>query len=223
MSGWFSVLTLLSLPALGLFAQDKTAPKDFTATTLESIGVQQVKPQKDARTGFVVGGDNATALIAKLATLAGQPIAKLEKRMRPGADSRAGFLGKDESLLDVLVGDNRFVVDELGLSHQDLARHLHIIGGIAAKHGKDKPLDIRYHGQTFRVQAAFARGFQESPFDDDTKANCNVTVVNLGSSKKLVFSLLVPHMVERYGFYEGRGTPYRVDPRAVLEVLEFIK
>jgi hypothetical protein len=30
-------------------------------------------------------------------------------------------------------------------------------------------------------------------------------------------------MVERYGFYEGKGTSYRVDPRAVLEVFDFLK
>jgi hypothetical protein len=30
-------------------------------------------------------------------------------------------------------------------------------------------------------------------------------------------------MIERYGFYEGKGTRYRVEPRAVLEVLDFLK
>jgi hypothetical protein len=30
-------------------------------------------------------------------------------------------------------------------------------------------------------------------------------------------------MIERYGFYEGKGTPYRVEPGKVLEVLDFIK
>jgi hypothetical protein len=29
-------------------------------------------------------------------------------------------------------------------------------------------------------------------------------------------------MIRRYGFYEGKGTPYRVDPRKVLEVLDFL-
>jgi hypothetical protein len=29
-------------------------------------------------------------------------------------------------------------------------------------------------------------------------------------------------MVERYGFYEGKGTRFRVDPRAIVEVLDFL-
>ena len=34
---------------------------------------------------------------------------------------------------------------------------------------------------------------------------------------------LVPLMIERYGFYEGTGTPYRVDPQQILKVLDFLK
>jgi hypothetical protein len=29
-------------------------------------------------------------------------------------------------------------------------------------------------------------------------------------------------MVERYGYYEGKGTPYRVAPREALEVIDFL-
>ena len=85
-----------------------------------------MKPTKDAKTGFVVGGKNSTALILGLKEIAGLPIAKLEKSMRPGALSEKGFLGKDERLLDVLAEDNRFVVEKSGLTHQELARHLHL-------------------------------------------------------------------------------------------------
>ena len=46
---------------------------------------------------------------------------------------------------------------------------------------------------------------------------------NLDNGKHLKFSFLVPLMIERYGFYEGRGTPYRVDPRQIVEVLDFLK
>ena len=46
---------------------------------------------------------------------------------------------------------------------------------------------------------------------------------NVVTGKRITFSLLVPHMIERYGFYEGKGTPYRVDPAQALEVLDFLK
>ena len=46
---------------------------------------------------------------------------------------------------------------------------------------------------------------------------------NLDNGKMLGYALLVPHMIERYGFYEGKGTPYRVDPRIVVEVFDFLQ
>jgi hypothetical protein len=206
-----------------LAARTPAAPPDYTKADPEDLGIKPVKPATDPKTGFVVGGKNPTALILKLKEVAGRPVADLEKDMRPGAMSAKGFLGKDERLLDVLAGDNRYVVDRLGLTHQELARHLHLLGAVALKHSEEGSVEITYHGKKFRLAARLSRGYQDSPFKDGTKTNCNLTVVNMANGKKLGYSLLVPHMMERYGFYEGKGTPYRVEPKVVLEVLDFIK
>ena len=45
----------------------------------------------------------------------------------------------------------------------------------------------------------------------------------LSDGKELKYSLLVPHMIERYGFYEGKGTPYRVEPKAIIDFLDLKK
>jgi hypothetical protein len=200
--------------------------KDHTNIDPATVGVEAVKPRKDPKTGFVVGGKNATELIQKLTEINGRTIAELETDMRPGATSKvgstAGFLGKDERLLDVLTADNRYVVDELGLTHQALARHLFVLAGIGSKFGDG---EFRYHGRRFKVTGMdlASAGYQLSPFHDETRANKEATVHNLENGKKVRYSLLVPHMIERYGFYEGKGTKYRVDPKAIVEVLDFVK
>jgi hypothetical protein len=198
---------------------------DFSQTTLEELKVPIVVPDKDAKTGFIIGGKNDTALIKKLTEINGRKIAELEKEMRPGVSSTAGFLGKDESLLEVLATDNEFVVEKLGLTHQELAKHLHIVGAIAAKHAKtadNEGFTFRYHGRRYNVKYVAFRGVVHSPFHDGTKTNVEATVTNLSSGAKLPYSLLVPHMIERYGFYEGHGTRFRVDPRAVTMVFDFL-
>jgi lipoprotein NlpI len=184
--------------------------RDFTATPVE--------PKKDAATGFIVGGKNETALIRKLAAINGRAIAELEEDMRPGAASEAGFLGRDEALLEVLAKDNDFVLGR-GRTHQELASHLHVLGGIGGKHGSAA---FRYHGRRFKVEMMRWRGYQDSPFRDGAKTNADAKVTNLETDKKLQFSLLVPHMIERYGFYEGQGTRYRVEPAQILAVLDFL-
>jgi hypothetical protein len=174
---------------------------------------------------FVVGGKNSTASIRKLKKLNGRTIAELEADMRPdpehsaGHRSEKGFLGPTEGLLDVLAADNAYVVDELGLTHQELAKHLHAIKAL----GGFEPKEVVYHGRRFKVELDTFKGFQLSPFLDDTKTNEDAHVENLDNGKKINYSCLVPFMIERYGFYEGKGTPYRVEPRDVIEVFDFLK
>ncbi|MGH7139049.1 MAG: hypothetical protein ACREHD_25160 [Pirellulales bacterium] len=95
---------------------------------------------RDPITGFIVGGENTTALILGLTELNGRKIVDLQADMRPGASSTAGFLGANENLLEIMAADNRYVVDELGLSHQQLARDLHAmatIGQWQSKQGRE--------------------------------------------------------------------------------------
>jgi hypothetical protein len=202
-------------------------PKDYSDADL---GLKWVSEKKEA-SGFIVGGKNPTALIKTLKEINGRPIADLEKDMRPGAagevGSRAGFLGPTESLLAVMAADNAYVVDELGLTHQALARPLRVFGAIGHREWKEamdgKGHEFTYQGRRFRVMIVQFKGYQESPFMDDTRTDTDVTVENLDTKKSLKYSLLVPDLIERYGFYEGTGTQYRVAPKEALAVLDFIK
>jgi len=67
-----AVLTTIALPA-----QEGGSRKDFTDIKLEELGIKPVEPKKDAETGFIVGGKNATELIKGLAEINGKPIADL--------------------------------------------------------------------------------------------------------------------------------------------------
>ncbi len=223
-------MTFLVLPfGAALSAQTPPAgkgPLDVTAVIeIAELLPPAVEPREDEKTGFVVGGKNPTERLAKLTEINGLSIKQLEKDMRPKSLSAAGFLGAHEKLLEILAADNRYVVDELGLSHQQLARHLHVMGAIGnwqTAH-KQEGEAFLYHGKRFTVKVAHSRGKQPSPFGDGTTSGSNATVTNLDSGKKLQYGLLVPYMVERYGFYEGKGTPYRLEPSAVIELLDFLQ
>lgn len=190
--------------------------------TLEELGYSHFEPVKEA-SGFLIGGENSNETIAGLKELAGISIADLENQMRPGATgeegSDAGFLGPNESLLELLAADNEFVLEKLKTNHQNLARTLMLLGYYAKKMAYKNPVDVNFQGQNFRVKSKQWKGYQHSPFQDGTKTFVDVTITNLNSKKTLEYSLLVPHMIERYGFYEGHGTSYRVDPAKIADVL----
>ena len=67
------------------------------------------------------------------------------------------------------------------------------------------------------------REISKSKLDDGTATSVDLLLTNLDNGKELQYSGLVPLMIERYGFYEGKGTPYRVEPSEVLEVFPFLK
>jgi hypothetical protein len=218
-----AIVALLVLESPG--AAQK-ASRDYKDVDLAKLGIPSVEVKKDPKSAFLVGGRNSTELIRRLTEINGFKITTLEAIMRPGKASSAGFLGKEESLLDVLAADNQYVVDELGLTHQELARHMHAMGAIAkllGKAGKPASVEFVYHGQRFLVRREDTRGSQPSPFDDGTSSGSNVEVKNLDNGKSIRYGLLVPFMVERYGFYEGKGTTYRVEPRQVIEVFGFLR
>lgn len=211
---WFA------LPVAGAMAAGESEEiKDFTDVSPGELKIAFVAEKEDGKSGFIIAGKNAASLIAKLTELNGRTIADLEREMRPGAASEKGFLGAEEKLLEILAADNEYVVNQRGLTHQQLARALRILAAIGLKQPGQEFL---YRGRRFSVRLAFYRGYQQSPFEDGTKSNCEATVKNLSNGKTLAYSLLVPDMIERYGFYEGRGTPYRVDPREILAVCDFL-
>ena len=176
-----------------------TPEKDFySLLELGANAMKPVEPKKDPKTGFVVGGKNETALIRKLTDLNGRTIAELEMDMRPGAKtpvgSTAGFLGAEERLLDVLAADNEFILEKRGLTHQELAHHLHAMGEIAwwqMKYKQEKK-EFVYLGRRFQVEAVCWKGYQHSPFKDGTKTSCDVKVKNLETGKEIGYSMLLP-------------------------------
>ncbi|MFO1518659.1 MAG: hypothetical protein U1F57_03185 [bacterium] len=163
---------------------------------------------------FETGVVNSTEAILELKEINGQSVDVLERRMRPGASSTEGFLGENESLLRVMAEDNDYVLSQ-GLTHRRIALEL---GRVEAA----GQLGL-YRGRRFAVKGIIYLGSQESPFRDGDGASMDLRIVNLDSGKSMRYSTLLPAMIAKYGFYEGRETPYRLDPRQILEVLDFLR
>ncbi len=169
--------------------------------------------------GFKVHGRNETSLIRSLTSLNGTPITDLEAIMRPKEISNAGFLGKDESLTEVLAEDNDTVL-EMGLTHQQLGDFLHRFD--RAPNDMSGIFGTTFNDQRFGHFATTFMGSQESPFDDGTATASDHTIINLETGAMIGFSGLLPELIHRYGFYEGKGTPYRIDPKKIAEIAGFI-
>lgn len=191
--------------------------KLLRSVTPAELGIASFEVTTES-SGFKIGGRNETSLIRSLREINGQSISALEARMRPMHDSMAGFLGQNESLLEVMARDNDFVLSQ-GLTHQDLAS---VLMYAREHYFKGFGTEFTLGGRRYQVEMTNYRGMQFSPFEDKTATGSDMAIKNLDTGASLSCSGLLPDMIQRYGFYEGHQTSYRLEPAAVLEVFDFL-
>lgn len=175
-------------------------------------------------------------------TITGKPISKITQIGRPDAYSGVGFMSKDENIISVLKGDNRFV-HQLGFLHPQIAEPLFHVFNIILMVKKDSERGnvkgIIYNNKKIYLKFWGSKGWQESIFndeilgywqieiwrelDEDEKSFLSTKYLNLTKEemaamiKKLSHihtGEMVPYYIMRYGFYEGH-TGYRADPIAI--------
>lgn len=205
-------------------------PRIVREPTLEELGIVPIEPVTE-QTGFTQGGANDTEAIRQLASINGVPISRLEADMQPATMSGAGFLGEGERLIDVLARDNE-IVTTLGLTHQEVALPLRYIEqlyrlGMIQQSGFDMPAapgvnEFTIGGHSYKVGVVAWRGYQESPFRDNTRTDHDFTILNLETGHSIRYSGLLTELIGRYGFYEGTGTPYRTAPEDIIKTFSHL-
>jgi hypothetical protein len=151
---------------------------------------------------------------------------ELESRMQPGALSQDGFLGKNEKLDDVLTRDAKTVL-ELGVTYDELADRLEILLQ-AATESKSRKAKVK----NFSVESKVFTGFQICPWTKDIHhAQCTGAggvkfgsvdwcIKNLNTDQQMCGPGLITHLIRAHHFFEGFGSPRRVDPRELAMLLK---
>ncbi|MFP4113037.1 MAG: hypothetical protein ACLFUA_01585 [Spirochaetales bacterium] len=145
--------------------------------------------------------------------------AKAQANMQPGVITSDGFLGHDTRPIMDIISEDEAKMGQLGLEFDEVVetmRHLMEEG----RKGLGEPVTV---DGTWIVQVDEARGFLASPFEDGIyrKVNAQVAVAENGhpSERQLLFSELSLHLIEKYHFLQGYGSPFRLDPHRIKDVL----
>ena len=71
------------------------------------------------------------------------------------------------------------------------------------------------------VKVESVRGLLPSPFGGPGMyGKINTTVVNKTLGRQVVYTDLHIHFIADHGFYEGKGSPFRLEPLDLIEILE---
>ena len=134
----------------------------------------------------------------------------------PGKFSAEGFLGEDSRSLDEIIREDLAVVERLGLTLQELAGRMRKLTE-AGKAGLGRPVDV---DGKITVTVTDDRGAIPCPFSDNFRTAKQVTEAkNLQSGLTLRWSDLNIHMIGEHGFFEGLGSPFRMDPEKLVELI----
>jgi len=141
---------------------------------------------------------------------------EVEREMRPGVITRDGFLGTDDRhLIDILAEDGA-EVRRLGLTHAGMAERMAEFSE-AGRRGLGEPIKVPPH---YEVRVDSVRGKLPCPFHGGFFHKTNTTVSNLNIHREITYTDLNVHMIREHGFYEGKGSPFRIDPAELAEVLD---
>jgi len=152
-------------------------------------------------------------------------IEELENRMRPGVFSQGGFLGENESLPEVMARDGQ-TLRELGLTHEELAARLDGLLKAASSSPRRSARVGHLH-----VRLEVFTGFQICPWAPNVhRGQCTAgggvdygsmewRIRNLETGEELRGPGLAVHLIRDHHFFEGRDSPFRVDPARLARIL----
>ncbi len=144
-------------------------------------------------------------------------LTRAQERMKPGVITQCGFLGNEKrNLIDILIEDDA-EVQRLNTTHKKIAHRMKELRdkGLAGLGMFEKVED------NFEVKVESARGALPSPFDEQVMIGKQNTVVkNLKLGREVFYTDLNIHMIEHHGFYQGKGSLFRIEPAELVEVLE---
>lgn len=143
-----------------------------------------------------------------------------QERMKPGVITSCGFLGPDRrNLIEILI-DDEAQVQRLNTTHKKIAARM--------KELRDKGLAglgmFEKVEENFEVKVDSMRGQLPSPFEDQVMIEKQNTVVrNLKLNKEVAYTDFSIHMIEFHGFYQGKGSMFRIEPKELVDILELKK
>jgi hypothetical protein len=144
---------------------------------------------------------------------------QITANMRPGVITLEGFLGSDYRSLDDIINEDDGAVSRMGLRHEEIARRM-IELKQAGEEGLGEFIKVPPH---FEVKVDSVRGKLPCPFiHPGIYRKTNTTVVNTEQGREITYTDLHIHMIEAHGFYEGRGSRFRLEPKELVEILEIL-
>jgi len=141
---------------------------------------------------------------------------KLLNNFKPGKITKDGFLGEDTRHIHDIIKEDLLTLSRLGVEVEAIADRLQYF----IDEGK-KGLETKVDLGDFTVQISWDRGLLPCPFGEPRRHHKIIaTLFNKKLGKEVKYSQLNVHTIKDHGFFEGKGSAFRLEPEFLVEVLE---
>lgn len=141
---------------------------------------------------------------------------KLEEMLRSSKLVAGGFLGSDTRPLPEIIETDMYVVSRSGYTLAEIGDRMNEITRQASD-GQGLAVAI---DDNLEAVVDDSRGRLVCPWPgEDTFLKRTTTVTRKDTGTQLRWSDLSIHLIQKHGFFQGIGSPYRLDPKVLIETI----
>ena len=142
---------------------------------------------------------------------------KLDAMLRSSMLVAGGFMGDDGRAVREVIEADAATLRRCGINAAMVARRMRELTRLAGE-GLGTWVDV--DGGRLRVMSEDYKGLLVCPWGHSGRYNKRVTIVECPrSDRTLMWSDLNIHLIEVHGFFEGKGSTFRVEPEEAVEIL----
>ena len=143
-------------------------------------------------------------------------VEKIDDLLRSSPGLAGGFLGDDRRPVAEIVESDAVELARLGYACRDVAERMRQIAGLAAG-GLGSWVKI---GRNTEAAMTDTRGVISCPWPHaGVFPKTAVTVRQTDEGRAITWSALNVHLIGEHGFFEGHGSPYRLDPDRLVAII----
>jgi len=142
---------------------------------------------------------------------------KLEEVLRSTRLVAGGFMGTDSRHPMDVIGQDMAELEKLGVSPQQLTARMHELTTLAKPRLGTWIEDV---SGKLRVKSEDFKGMLVCPWPHPGSYDKRITTVeHLRTGKQISWTDLNIHMIEEHGFFEGKGSFFRIEPAEIVNIL----
>ena len=142
--------------------------------------------------------------------------ARLDAILRSSRLVRGGFMGPDRRPVDEVIAADAAVLARLDRTAAEIAQRMRAIMQLADE-GLGTPVNV---GDKLEARVTDSRGRISCPWPHAGHYDKTVVFVRrTDTGESIRWSALNVHLIEAHGFFEGRGSSFRLDPRKLAEMI----